>query len=120
MELLISTISLLDYGTYFLYLGSTTDLENPFITNYEQRGEQNLGFRTYFSYNASENENFDLEMQLGAEGQKGWYRVRNYENHGGTRGGAETMINYKTASGFISIELRQGFYKNYQRGLCWA
>lgn len=66
--------------------GSTTDLENPFITNYEQRGEQNLGFRTYFSYNASENENFNLEMQLGAEGQKGWYRVRNYENHGGTRG----------------------------------
>ena len=66
--------------------GSTTDLENPFITNYEERGEQNIGWRTYFSYYPVVKDNFQLEMQLGGEGQNGWYRVKNFDNHSGTRG----------------------------------
>src|SRR5690606_35527975 len=49
--------------------GSYTDLENPFITNYEFRKEKNLGIRTYFSYKNGINEQFQWQMQLGFEGQ---------------------------------------------------
>ena len=66
--------------------GSYTDLENPFITNYETRTEKNLGFRTYFSYENRDKEDFLWEMQLGGEGQKGWYNVNNYKNNLGVRG----------------------------------
>ncbi|MGX1642220.1 TonB-dependent receptor [Sphingobacterium sp. NPDC055431] len=66
--------------------GSYTDLENPFITNYESRIEKNLGFRTYFSYENIDKQDFQWEMQLGGEGQKGWYNVKNYTNNLGKIG----------------------------------
>lgn len=66
--------------------GSYTDFKNPFVTNYETRIEKNLGVRTYFSYEDHDIENFQWEMQLGAEGQKGWYDIKNYENNLGEKG----------------------------------
>lgn len=66
--------------------GTNTNFKNPFITNYELRKESNLGFRTYLSYENNKYDNFNWEMQLGAEGQKGWYHVKNYENNYGKRG----------------------------------
>lgn len=63
--------------------GSTTDLKNPFITNYEFREENNLGIRTYFSYGRHENTSFQWQMQLGVEGQQGWYNLENFDNEGG-------------------------------------
>lgn len=64
--------------------GSHTDFENPFITNYELRKEKNLGIRTYFSYKDATQEQFQWQMQLGFEGQKGWNRIDNYDNEHGT------------------------------------
>ncbi|MBE8720511.1 TonB-dependent receptor [Sphingobacterium sp. Ka21] len=64
--------------------GSFTDLENPFITNYEFRKEKNAGIRTYFSYVDEEKVNIKWQMQLGLEAQKGYYKIDNYENVGGT------------------------------------
>ncbi len=66
--------------------GNYTDFKNPFVTNYETRSEKNLGARTYFSYENMEMENLQWEMQLGAEGQKGWYDIKNYENNFGNKG----------------------------------
>ncbi|MFD2968431.1 TonB-dependent receptor [Sphingobacterium bambusae] len=63
--------------------GSNTDLENPFITNYEIRSERNLGLRTFFSFVEEKNEAFTWQMQLGFEGQKGWNSIRNFDNVGG-------------------------------------
>ncbi|PRD48330.1 TonB-dependent receptor [Sphingobacterium haloxyli] len=63
--------------------GSNTDFENPFITNYEYRKENNLGLRTYLSYRNIDKSQFQWQMQLGFEGQKGWNKIDNYNNEGG-------------------------------------
>lgn len=63
--------------------GSNTDFENPFITNYEYRKENNLGLRTYFSYRNMDNPKVEWQMQLGFEGQKGWNEIENYGNERG-------------------------------------
>jgi len=63
--------------------GSNTDFENPFITNYEYRAENNLGLRTYFSYKNEDMQHFQWQMQLGLEGQKGWNKIDNYDNDEG-------------------------------------
>lgn len=61
--------------------GSSSKVENPFITNYEFRDEQNLGYRSYFSYESQDQLNW--LVQIGTEGQKGWYDIDNYDNEGG-------------------------------------
>lgn len=91
--------------------GSTTELENPFITNYEERRERNLGFRTYLSYTPLTEENFSLEMQLGGEGQKGWYRVQNYENQGGTPGALDEDDKLKNGQQFYFYRLNARLYQ---------
>lgn len=73
--------------------GSTTDFENPFITNYEFRDEKNLGLRTYFSYQDQDKAEFQWQMQLGFEGQKGWSKIDNYDNNKGTAADAQAKDN---------------------------
>lgn len=73
--------------------GSKTDFENPFITNYEFRDEENLGIRTYFSFENNDRPNFQWHMQLGFEGQKGWSSIDNYDNHKGVIGNAQAKDN---------------------------
>lgn len=63
--------------------GSITDFINPFITNYEKRDEKNLGLRTYFSYEDADQKDFQWQMQLGFEGQKGWNKIENFNNDKG-------------------------------------
>jgi iron complex outermembrane receptor protein len=63
--------------------GSDTDFENPFITNYEFRQENNLGIRTYFSYQAAINDDIQWQMQFGFEGQNGGSDIVNYDNDRG-------------------------------------
>ncbi|GHE48577.1 TonB-dependent receptor [Sphingobacterium griseoflavum] len=63
--------------------GSNTDLQNPFITNYEIRSEKNLGLRTFISFIENQNDVFAWQMQLGFEGQKGWNKINNFDNIGG-------------------------------------
>lgn len=62
---------------------SNTDFENPFITNYEYRRENNLGLRSYLSYLNRDNPSLEWQMQLGFEGQTGWYKIENYGNDQG-------------------------------------
>jgi len=69
--------------------GSHTDFRNPFITNYEFRKEQNLGLRTYFSREGTDRPDFQWQMQLGAEIQKGWNAIDNYDNDRGRAAGPQ-------------------------------
>lgn len=71
--------------------GTTTRLENPFITNYELREESNLGLRTYLSYKGSIPGQVDLHMQLGAESSWNWNQIDNYENIAGSKGNMEDV-----------------------------
>jgi len=91
--------------------GSKTDLENPFITNYETRNEKNLGFRTYFSLENRDKDNFLWEMQLGAEGQKGWYHVKNHENNLGDMGTLTDDDNLKNAQHFYFYRVKTRLYQ---------
>ena len=65
--------------------GTLTDFKNPFITNYEERDEKNIGFRTYLEYNLRQSE-FDLSFYAGSEGQWGTQRFSNYDNNSGVKG----------------------------------
>lgn len=82
-------------------VGSFTDLENPFITNYEIRKEKNVGIRTWLSYKDTLNRQFQLQMQAGFEGQKGWNRIDNFDNDQGTATMPQSMDNLDNAVGSI-------------------
>lgn len=71
--------------------GSHTDFENPFITNYEFRQENNLGVRTYLSYKNGTDPRLQWQMQLGVEAQKAWARIDNYDNEGGRPAARQAM-----------------------------
>ncbi|MGO1751837.1 MAG: TonB-dependent receptor [Psychroflexus sp.] len=73
--------------------GSTTDFENPFITNYEFRTEENIGLRSYFSFKDDINQNFKYQMQIGFEGQKGWNSIDNFDNNQGSLGSTQAKDN---------------------------
>lgn len=97
--------------------GSTTDLENPFITNYEIRAERNLGVRTYFSYTNNDNRLLTWTMQAGFEGQKGWNRIENYGNERGAPtalqdrdklNNAQTSVFYRATATFFDRWLLEG------------
>ncbi|WP_437921777.1 TonB-dependent receptor [Sphingobacterium sp. LRF_L2] len=91
-----------------MIFGSNTNLENPFITNYEIRHEKNLGIRTFFSLSNEESSEFTWQMQLGFEGQKGWNDINNYENAGGIAGTAQESdnLNNKQSSFFYRTMIK--------------
>lgn len=66
--------------------GTHTDFENPFITNYEKRKEQNLGIRTFAEIYGGENSNVHWKWSLGLEGQKGLQDIANFQNNRGIAG----------------------------------
>lgn len=71
--------------------GSVTDFTNPFITNYENRDERNIGVRTYLSYTDNSNTDLKWQMQVGLEAQKGRYQVDNYDNNAGEQGQPQSL-----------------------------
>lgn len=66
--------------------GSYTDFKNPFITNYEKRYEQNIGFRSYLNYEHNENQNFAWGANAGIEWQQNKADILNYDNIKGNMG----------------------------------
>ncbi|MDF2517829.1 MAG: TonB-dependent receptor [Sphingobacterium sp.] len=66
--------------------GSSNQIKNPFITNYEKRDEKNLGTRLYLSYVDQLYKKVKYELQMGIEAQKGWYDIDNYDNNQGQAG----------------------------------
>lgn len=93
--------------------GSYTDFANPFITNYEQRLEQNTGLRTYLSFDrplGGEHSPWTWQAQAGLEWQRGAYRIENYDNHGGQAGAKQAIDQLRAASGtaFLRSALEYG------------
>lgn len=81
--------------------GTNTDFENPFITNYEKRKEQNLGIRTFAELYGGEHTAVYWKWSLGLEGQKGRQDISNFRNNGGMAG---------ALMAFDEVEVRQIFY----------
>ncbi len=81
---LSNTYELSNYFTHVISLfGSLANVKNPFITNFEKRDENNIGLRSYISYHNEDNEQLQLQFQLGVEGQKGDYKIDNFDNEKG-------------------------------------
>jgi iron complex outermembrane recepter protein len=63
--------------------GAYTDFTNPGIRVYEIRQEPHFGGRSVFQYN-TRSENTSLQINAGAEAQKGFFETRDYANKLGT------------------------------------
>jgi iron complex outermembrane recepter protein len=65
--------------------GSLTDLQNPFITNYEDRQDRGFGGRSVTRYTKQIDERSSLTLSFGGELQRNRTRSRNYGNRAGQR-----------------------------------
>ncbi|UBZ05585.1 TonB-dependent receptor [Salegentibacter mishustinae] len=83
--------------------GSSTDFENPFITNYEFRDENNLGARTFLEFIGDNpvDENVHWKWNLGLEWQRSQHKISNYDNLGNaTPGPLQASDEFKTNNHF--------------------
>ncbi|WP_443938248.1 TonB-dependent receptor [Pedobacter sp. MW01-1-1] len=62
--------------------GSYTDFKNPFITNYEKRYENTLGFRTFLEF-SNNHDFYNFKIQGGLESSRTQTIVKNFDNEGG-------------------------------------
>lgn len=85
--------------------GTYTDFTNPFITNYEQRYENNAGFRSYLSYTQKKQENFTWNAHAGIEWQKGKADILNFDNNQGNKGGEQAGDALKNQQHFYFARL---------------
>lgn len=65
--------------------GSTTDFDNPFITNYESRDEKTFGVRTFLELNSRKENRFKYQWHLGLEWQQTDARISNFGNRSGKK-----------------------------------
>jgi len=66
------------------FLGTSTDFQNPFITNYEFRREQTIGTRTWFEASNHQEGNLLLNFHVGAELLQTGSDIKNYNNDFGS------------------------------------
>jgi iron complex outermembrane receptor protein len=97
------------FGKHFRHVlavfGQTTNFKNPFITNYEIRGENNLGLRTWLEFSTDQAKDLKANVHLGFEGQQGWYNIRNYGNHLGNTDTLQAADHFNTRYGFGFVRL---------------
>jgi iron complex outermembrane recepter protein len=65
-------------------LGSITNFKNPFITNFEERSENNYGIRSKISYQKKQH-----EFSAGIEILRGNFNINVFNNNAGTKGNAQ-------------------------------
>jgi iron complex outermembrane receptor protein len=87
--------------------GAYTDFTNPGIRVYEYRQEPHFGGRTAFQY-TTELGIGRLQVNFGAEAQKGFFETRDYANKQGVQGVLQTddKLNNYTWFGFAQVDLR--------------
>lgn len=78
----------------FTAWGSNVDFKNPAISNFENRNENNLGMRTFFTLqNKRLPEGLQLSLDVGFEGQRLISDIYNYDNNGGVPGNLQAYSN---------------------------
>ena len=87
---------------FALIQASYVDFENPFITNFENRFENRLAWRTHFNYQ-KEFGKVNLEYRVGYEGGVTNFLVKNFDNNQGVEGAPHNFHKLKNASGFYFI-----------------
>ncbi|HVU98995.1 MAG TPA: TonB-dependent receptor [Puia sp.] len=87
--------------------GAYTDFTNPGIRVYEYRQEPHFGGRTAFQYKTALGFG-TLQLNFGAEAQKGFFETRDYANKLGVQGALQTddKLNNWTWFSFVQADLR--------------
>lgn len=93
--------------------GSHVDFENPFITNYETRKEQTLGFRTFLKTQGKMGINVRWKWNIGAEGQQTKSFISNYENTGGSKGELQAKDDLSASTGFVFTQFSVDLYNRW-------
>ena len=84
---------------------SYTDFKNPFITNYELRKEQTIGFRTFLNYTNNAIARIKYNVQTGFEGASTTSNIKNYGNNSGTMGAMKVSDHLAANQSFAFIRL---------------
>lgn len=93
--------------------GSNTQFQNPFITNYEVREENNGGARTWLEFRSKENKNVQLTYNIGGEGQAMKSRISNYGNNLGIKDTVQAIDNVTTTQGFVFTRLSADLFNKF-------
>lgn len=93
--------------------GTHTDFENPFITNYEFRNENNVGFRTYLNLTDDSFNDLSWLISTGMEWQKGSSKIRNYDNNQGDQGDEQSGDALKSGQHFYFMRLGADWNKRF-------
>lgn len=102
-------LNLTDNFSHFVAVhGSYSDFRNPFITNYEKRFENNVGFRTHLNFERSNPKSF-FQTRVGFEGASARNLVRNFDNNFGVAADPQNFDNIFTQSGFVFLSQKAEF-----------
>ncbi|PWS26493.1 TonB-dependent receptor [Pedobacter yonginense] len=83
---------------------SYTDFKNPFITNYENRYERTLGFRTFLQFDQIKNDlKFSAQAGLESSGTKS--QIKNFNNNAGSPAGLQAYDDLKANQDFAFVRL---------------
>ena len=88
------------------FYSSNTDFKNPFITNYENRDEHTMGFRTFLEFETIKN-NIKYNVQGGLESATTRSEIANYGNLQGVASNLTASDNLKANQhfGFLKLNL---------------
>lgn len=95
--------------------GSRVDFKNPFITNYEIRGENTYGFRTSFELlnNLNKNELLSWNWNTGMEWQQTDATINNYDNLKGEKGDLQSKSDILSNQHFYFTRLQSTLFKTW-------
>lgn len=88
--------------------GSHTAFRNPFITNYEQRSENNLAIQARLTYQKAWKAT-RLEWVNGTEWQYNHSHIDNYDNNGGSKGGVQYMDKVSIRQWFVFTQAQLSY-----------
>ena len=91
--------------------GMHTNFDNPFITNEEVRLENTIGLRTYLELSSKHRDNFNWNLNLGAELQRTKSDIDNFDNNRGERGNLQASSNILTKQAFYFTRFAATIFK---------
>ena len=96
------------FSHFIVVQSGFSGINNPFITNYEKKHENNFSGRTHFNFE-KQSENWFLQTRTGIEGGYNSTLLRNFTNNSGTRGNAMNFTEVSSSSGFVFLSQKAVF-----------
>jgi iron complex outermembrane receptor protein len=91
---------------------SNTRFDNPFITNFESRNENNLGIRSHFAFNYIQ-PHAEWNWITGMEWQKGFYRIDSSGNVGGSSDNNKISDDVKVSQYYVFSQIEVKLNKKW-------